>query len=151
MTSPTIRLRSASLARRVGFASTAALAGVLLFSGCSALADQAVAAPKPSATHTTEDSGIAVTCSAVSAIQTAINGAMTERTAGTLTDAQFAGIVNLIPFQLKGITQRPDAGLRDEIASLIADTAHTAPIVAGASFNPDGAPFRDDMLKVQNA
>ncbi|WP_345184920.1 hypothetical protein [Microbacterium panaciterrae] len=76
---------------------------------------------------------------------------MTERTAGTLTDAQFAGIVNLIPFQLKGITQRPDAGLRDEIASLIADTAHTAPIVAGASFNPDGAPFRDDMLKVQNA
>jgi hypothetical protein len=92
-----------------------------------------------------------VTCSAISSLDTAINGAITELGTGKISKDQYAAVVNLLPYQLKGIAQRPDAGLQKQLAVMIADTQSTPPIVSGASFNPDGLPFRDDYVAIHKA
>ena len=62
-----------------------------------------------------------------------------------ITDSQYAAIVNLIPYQLTGIQDRPDAGFRENVSALVDATTKTPTLVSGASFNPDGAPFSTAM------
>jgi hypothetical protein len=134
------------------FAAVALLVSVGALTGCAADKSEAIKASTPSTAVTPRtDPEISVTCAAISSIDTAVNGAITERGTGKLTDTGYAAIVNLLPYQLKGIAQRPDAGLQHELSVLITDTTKTPSIVAGASFNPDGVPFRDDFEAIHKA
>lgn len=134
-------------------AAVALLVSVGALTGCAADKSEAIKAVSTPSTAATPraDPEVSVTCAAISSIDTAVNGAITERGTGKLTDAGYAAIVNLLPYQLKGIAQRPDAGLQRELSALITDTTTTPSIVAGASFNPDGVPFRDDFVAIHKA
>ncbi|WIB65521.1 hypothetical protein [Curtobacterium sp. MCBD17_040] len=131
---------------------TAASAVVVILSlaACSSPAPH-VTATRSSA-HTakalasdTPDPNIAVTCAGLTELQTNLQAAETELSAGTIEDDGYAAIVNLASTNLSALSRTPNRGLVADLASLQDAISTSPPTVKGAKFNPDGATFTSAM------
>jgi len=79
-----------------------------------------------------------------------VQGAMIQRTNGTMNDGQYAAVVNTVPTTLfilnqEAISQK--AGLGAEIGNLRSMLSISTPTVAGAKFDPANSAFTGEMSR----
>lgn len=121
-------------------------AGVLMVVSLSAcVSPGSRPTPIPSASPGSQSagsSGIPLTCAVVSGIETTALNARTGYAQGKITAAEYVGAINTIPPQYNALTFQANYGLRDLVAAAKEAVAKTAPTVNGATFNPDGQPYR---------
>ncbi|MFE4470112.1 hypothetical protein ACFRFH_14970 [Leifsonia sp. NPDC056824] len=88
---------------------------------------------------------IGESCAVLATVQTELDNAYMDRAKGTLSDAQYAAIVNTAPTSLKALSMLVSHGLESQVGGLLEDTTITPPVVAGATFDPNGQPFQGDL------
>jgi hypothetical protein len=145
-------------ARRVKVSvALALLVGVGSLTGCSPI-ESPEALNTPSAQRTTPtpsmaaepDHKIATTCAMLSIVDSTTNNALVDVGQGAISTDQYATIVNTIPHTLT-VIQRVSPGLAAEMDALVAAIPESAPIKEGATFNPDGLPYRDKFQSLRTA
>ncbi|WP_158864509.1 hypothetical protein [Leifsonia sp. AG29] len=148
------RLLSYTFIGRSGDDGVVVLIGAISLAGCAA--SPVAAKPKidsPSATPTHPPvlsdprDRIGESCAVLAMVQTELENASMQHDKGTLSDAQFAAIVNTAPTTLKALSMLATHGLESQVGGLLEDTTITPPVVEGAAFNPHGEPFQRDMLQ----
>lgn len=140
---------------RLAFCAIAVLCSGLVLTGCttssaaSPHSDPATPTPAPSVSPVFSDprDRIGESCAVLAMVQTELENAYVQHAQGTLSDSQFAAIVNTAPTTLKALKMLATHGLESEVGGLLEDTTLTPPIVSGATFDPHGKPFETDMLQ----
>lgn len=134
----------------------ATLLGLICLTGCS---DSASGDPTPTTSKATASADAAdsehlrgaVTCAVLETVLTNVENARAAHDSGRLSDAGYAAIVNTVASSLTILQSDADAGLQDDVRNMAVDLPLTPPTVAGAAFDPDGAPFASSMQQATAA
>lgn len=142
---------------RLAFGTIAALCCAVALVGCTAASVATPHSDPPSRTPTASPvfsdprDRIGESCAVLATVQTELENAYMDHAKGELSDAQYAAVVNTAPTSLKALSMLVSHGLESQVGGLLEDTAITPPVVAGASFDPNGQPFQGDLRQAASS
>lgn len=122
----------------------AAVVAVTSLSACASPTSRPTSTPSAVArtTGNPASSAIPLTCAVLSGIETTALNAHSGYAQGKITADQYVGAINTIPAQYEALTHQANYGLKDLVNAAKDAIGKTPPTVNGATFNPDGQPYR---------
>lgn len=148
-----MKLRPRVGTARLALCTMAVLCSGLVLAGCTTssapIPHSHPATPTPTVSPVFSDprDRIGESCAVLAMVQTELENAVMQHAKGTLSDSQFAAIVNTAPTTLTALKMLATHGLEGQVGGLLEDTTLTPPVVSGATFDPHGKPFETDMLQ----
>lgn len=121
-----------------------------LLAGCAVAEDKSVvpeptgsvSAPGDTVSTPAPDASIALTCGAVSMIQTKLMNSRNDLTLGTITEAQWVYAINSVVTDYRALKSFGETwGLRDETLSAVSYFQNADALPSGALFDPADSTF----------
>ena len=97
------------------------------------------------------DADIQTTCGMLSIVDSAFANALVGQAQGRITINELADEINAIPNTLMVIQRVSPRGLSSEVDELVGAMQNAVPVIDGATFNPDGSPFREQFQVLRDA